>query len=346
MVQRSLALWPALLALLATACSTSTSHVTPAPEVVLVGPGAAVPSALNLQSNLFVEGGFGQRNGMTVSLRTAPGPQSLAALESGQSEFVLTNPATVFNAVEAGASVRIVAAYSLTFPTAIVARAEIGSVAELAGRTVAVSSLGDVPQIYTNAYLSGSGLVDAKAVKYAGAGNYANAIAYLTSGQADAAWVLAPNLPALLKKNSGLHVLVPPEEFAVHAPSAGTVLVVKGGADRARVQKVVDMVISGTRVLYDDEATYVSLMRQVLPGVYTVEEATAQYRQLRPSLAVNGGLTKSVLEQSIALWRRYSAPRGAGLAEVSSVVDPSFVADAIARLGVRGDVSDLGDMRG
>jgi len=337
------------------ACGGSPDRTTPGEDgvtpVVFVGPAAATPSTLNLQSNLFVEGGYAAEHGLKATLQTAPGPQALAALQSGQNDFVLTNQATVFSAVNSGAKFKIIAGYGMTFPTAIVTRKDITAVGQLAGKTVAVSSLGDVPQIYTNAYLSGSGLVDPASVKYSGAGNYANAMAYLTGGKADAAWVLVANLPTVLK-NPDLHVLVTPEEFARFAPSAGTVVVVTeefANTHRDLVQKVVDMVVGGSRKLYEDENGYVELVRKVLPNVYSDGEAHEQYQRLRPALAVNGGMDSAVLKSSYGLWLKYTAPDGGKsvkLVDATTAFDTSFAATSVRKLGLVRGVMDSGDLLG
>jgi ABC-type nitrate/sulfonate/bicarbonate transport system substrate-binding protein len=338
-----------------TACGGGSSSTTTTSggltNVTFVGASAGTPSTLNLQSNLLDQNGFAANYGIKLGLQTAPGPEALASLQSGKTDFVLTNQATVLSAVNSGAHLRIVAGYSMTFPTAIVSKTSITTVAQLAGKTIAVSTLGDVPQIYTNAYLIGSGLVDPKSVKWAGAGNNSNAMAYLTGGRADAAWVNIANLPTVLK-NTNLHVLVSADDFAKYAPSDGSVLVVTDDfatSHKDTVQKVVDMVIGANRKLYDDQAGYLALAQKMLPGVYTPEQLAQQYDQLKPTLAINGGMDTAIINQGYGVWFKYTAPDGGKnvtFKDGTAIFDPSFAATTVKKLGLTSGAMDTGDLLG
>ena len=138
------------------------------------------------------EGGYYAKYGLDVTLVFAGHPAGLAMITSGQAAMSSYNLESVMQASSRDPSFTIVGA-SVNRPFfALMARKEIGRVADLKGKTIAVTQIGDPPYNYTRALLQKFGL-GVRDVNWISAGADANGrAAALAAGRADATLLTPP----------------------------------------------------------------------------------------------------------------------------------------------------------
>jgi len=125
---------------------------------------------------LFVakEGGYYQKYGLDVTLVFAGHPAGIAMVVSDQAHMSSYNLESVMQASSRGDSTLTVVGASVNRPYfALMSRTEIASIADLKGKTIAVSQIGDPPYNYTSAFLRKFGL-SARDVQWIAAGADAN----------------------------------------------------------------------------------------------------------------------------------------------------------------------------
>jgi ABC-type nitrate/sulfonate/bicarbonate transport system substrate-binding protein len=139
------------------------------------------------------EGGYYQRQGLDVTLVFAGHPAGIAMVVSDQAQMSSYNLESVMQATSRGDPTLTVVGASVNRPFfALMSKKEIAGVADLKGRTIAVSQIGDPPYNYTSAYLRKFGLTP-RDVQWIAAGADANGrAAALASGRADATLLTPP----------------------------------------------------------------------------------------------------------------------------------------------------------
>jgi len=139
------------------------------------------------------EGGYYQKQGLDVTLVFAGHPAGIAMVVSDQAAMSSYNLESVMQASSRGdPSFTVVGASVNRAFFALMSRREIASVADLKGKTIAVSQIGDPPYNYTSAFLRKFG-VGARDVQWIAAGADANGrAAALASGRADATLLTPP----------------------------------------------------------------------------------------------------------------------------------------------------------
>jgi len=139
------------------------------------------------------EGGYYQKQGLDVTLVFAGHPAGIAMVVSDQAQMSSYNLESVMQASSRGDAFFTVVGASLNRAFfALMSRADIASVKDLKGKTIAVSQIGDPPYNYTNAFLRTFGL-SARDVQWIAAGADANGrAAALASGRADATLLTPP----------------------------------------------------------------------------------------------------------------------------------------------------------
>jgi NitT/TauT family transport system substrate-binding protein len=152
--------------------------------------------------------GFFKKAGLDVELvAAANGPAIAAAVASGTVDIGSANALSIAQAHERGLNFVFIApagAYTSSSPTAgiVVARtSSVRSAKDLAGKTIAVATLGSLGEIATRAWLDQNG-VDLKSIKFVELPYSAMDVA-LSSGRVDAATMEEPALDKVLA-NDGL----------------------------------------------------------------------------------------------------------------------------------------------
>jgi NitT/TauT family transport system substrate-binding protein len=152
------------------------------------------------------ENGFAKKRGLDVEILPFKGDAlALKALIAGELDTYLGTPGGPMVAASKGADVKIVGCNWPGLTYALYTKPNIGSVAELKGKTVSVSNPGALPDLFTRAVLRESGLTPSD-VKFVIAGSDTDRVRAVIAGVVDA----APSS----------------SEFATKAPSLGLKMLV------------------------------------------------------------------------------------------------------------------------
>jgi ABC-type nitrate/sulfonate/bicarbonate transport system substrate-binding protein len=139
------------------------------------------------------EQGLFERHGLTIEyLRMGSVDKATSAVLEGQADLAITPPeGAVANFVKGG-DLRVIASNSNRLPMSLVARPEIGSIAELKGKKIGTSSLTEGTAIYTQIMLSQAGLTYPVDYEFALAGIHTKRWEALQAGEIDCAPQPAP----------------------------------------------------------------------------------------------------------------------------------------------------------
>ncbi|WP_155054387.1 ABC transporter substrate-binding protein [Streptomyces blattellae] len=103
--------------------------------------------------------GLFRKHGLEIEyLRLGSVDKATSAVRDGAADLAITPPEGAVADYVAGGALRIVAANSLRLPMSLVARPEVGSVAELRGKRIGTSSLTEGTALYTQIMLQREGL--------------------------------------------------------------------------------------------------------------------------------------------------------------------------------------------
>jgi len=138
------------------------------------------------------EGGYYQKYGLDADLVFAGHPAGIAMVVSGEAQMSSYNLESVMQASVRDASFTVVGSSVNRAFFVLMSRADIGSVKDLKGKTLAVSQIGDPPYNYASAYLKKFGL-GPRDVQWVAVGTDANGrAAALAAGRADATLLTPP----------------------------------------------------------------------------------------------------------------------------------------------------------
>jgi ABC-type nitrate/sulfonate/bicarbonate transport system substrate-binding protein len=103
--------------------------------------------------------GLFDKHGLKIDyMRLGSVDKATSAVRDGTADLAITPPEGAVSDYISGGGLRIIAANSLRLPMSLVARPEIGSIAELRGKRIGTSSLTEGTAIYTQAMLQPEGL--------------------------------------------------------------------------------------------------------------------------------------------------------------------------------------------
>jgi ABC-type nitrate/sulfonate/bicarbonate transport system substrate-binding protein len=138
------------------------------------------------------EGGYYQKYGLDVDLVFAGHPGGIAMVVSGEAQMSSYNLESVMQASVRDANFIVVGSSVNRAFFVLMSRADIASVKDLKGKTLAVSQIGDPPYNYASAYLKKFGLTP-RDVQWVAVGTDANGrAAALAAGRADATLLTPP----------------------------------------------------------------------------------------------------------------------------------------------------------
>ena len=139
------------------------------------------------------EGGYFQKHGLDVNLVFGAGPNGIAMISSGEAVMTNSSMEQALQASSRDPEALVSMGSSLNKGTlSLMANQDISGIADLKGKRIAVSAVGDAPYNYTIALLGTVGL-SARDVTWMPAGTDAAArAAALQSGRADATLLTAP----------------------------------------------------------------------------------------------------------------------------------------------------------
>ena len=321
----------------------------------LLSAGGSTPTIFNFATYV-VSGasgaGIDQKNGLNITIKTATSTQSSAALMSGAQHFAASAFGATANAVAAGLPLKIVAAWGLHGPREIVAAKNITSVSQLQGKPFCITSIGNDSQTGVIEYWKKNGM-DPSGLHWVVSGTPANSLSYASINRCAATAATADSAEQYVAAHPNLHILVDAQQWVQSIPDLGGVLVTTDSyikSDPQVIQSMVTAIIEASRESYGSQATFEGLAQKAFPaGFFSPSLLNRLYGIFRPDMAVNGGMTQSVLQSSYNSWKQYVANPSAEKTQVTGyaqIVDPEFVQAALKKLGPVSGTDDKGDFTG
>ena len=156
------------------------------------------------------KGGFARKQGLDLQFVQVKTDQiGLKALLAGELDSYEGGPGGAIAAASRGADVKVVGCHWLTVPHGIFVHNDIASVAELKGKTIAVSSPGTMPEMLARGALAKNGIAPAD-VRFASLGGDLDRYKALLARVVEGAVVSAEYTPVAAKE--GIKLLVPGRE--------------------------------------------------------------------------------------------------------------------------------------
>ncbi len=264
-------------------------------------------------------------NGVIVS--NAGG--ALAALLSGQADVYQGNGTDVLSAVLNGANLVILGMVAPVYPYKLMARSDLKTPADLKGKKIVIQSIGDVTYVATRVALQKVGLnpdSDVDFVQVPGAA--ANRAAALIGGAGQAGIASPPD--DLLLQQQGFSVLL--DLASLGLPSANQSITVRRdwlASHKELTQRYVDGMVDSIRGAKQDRAKSMDILKKRLKQddeqklAYTYDFVTKEDLASQPFPKV-----EQFKDPVDSLSK--DNPKVKGF-DVSSMLDPSFVQNAVDR---------------
>ncbi|HLY64180.1 MAG TPA: ABC transporter substrate-binding protein [Chloroflexota bacterium] len=275
------------------------------------------------------DAGYFQKNGLAMDVQlTNGGSPAMAVLLSGQAQIFQAAGSDILSAVAGGTDLLVTATTSPVYPFKVEVTPDIKAPADLKGKKVAITSLGDTSDMALRLSLQKLGLDPEHDVTAVTVGSSQNGVAALLGGAVDAALLSPPQ--NLTVEAKGFHALfdVPSVKLAVaNQEIAGQRSWITGHRDL--MQKYVDAIVEATARVKQDKPFSIGLMKkylksddeQALSASYDFS-AQLVLQPLPFPTAEQFNNTLSILSQ------RNDKLRGL---DVSKLLDPSFVQSAADR---------------
>lgn len=256
------------------------------------------PLVPNSVMDLALEQGYFEAEGVEVELiRVEQTPSALQALAAGEGEMANVSVDGLLLLVARGATdLKAVTSPNKSLPYVIVAKNDIASVADLAGRAFGVGRVGSLDHSLSMKVLAGEGL-DTDTMDVVAIGQPNVRAQALLAGQIDATtmsigvWLSIPD-------KTGLHILIDQEPYYAAVPVINKVNVVTQNVldeRREEVEGVIRALIRISRDFSDDPDAWAAAMVPYAPN--TDEEGLrALAATFAGSWSVNGGMNATDLQ--------------------------------------------------
>lgn len=233
---------------------------SPSPQAAPVGQSGSLPHVNILYGTLTGAHAFTviasdkdyyQQYGVDATVEYAESATAMAALVSGQTDFVVGGVVETIQAIASGSPLEVVAFNQDENPYGLFTQPGITTLGELKGKTVGIAARGDTSDISLRIALKGSGLNVDQDLTVEPVGNSPARYTALLTGQVDAA-ILDQQQFADQAKAQGLNLLVNLEEQRI--PYAAGGLIVNTAFAKAHPDEVVDTIkalIDGSRFFND-----------------------------------------------------------------------------------------------
>jgi NitT/TauT family transport system substrate-binding protein len=275
------------------------------------------------------DAGIYERNGLDVDLTVTPGTQAMAALLSGQVQLIQTGGSAALSPSAGGADLEVVSVVIPVFPYVLITSPEVKTAADLKGKKLGVSSLGDSVDIATRVAVSRLGLDPEKDVSILAMGGGSTVLTAALQGGSIQGAALAPpgsiQLPA-----QGYNALL--DLAAQKAASAEQSVVVTRSyatANRPVVQKYVDSMVQSVAKLKADKPFTINVLKKWLKSD-DEPMLSAIYDFYAGEVYASNPEPKPELFQDAVTQLVNTNPQLKGF-DVSKILDPSFARSAIGR---------------
>lgn len=288
-------------------------------------------SILKLANSL----GYYEAHGVKVNIVLLEGtPQAVAALNSGAVDLAdISIDASLRLKADNGVQLRGVVSATLGPPYLIAAKSEIKTVADLVGKSYAISDNGSLDHNLTQHVLASFGIAR-DGPQFVAIGAPAARVQALAAGQVDATTVSYGSfLP--IADTPGLSIIVPPEDFFAAAPIQSKFVVALDttiAAKHEAIQRFVSALIDISRDYDADPAAWVTAMGTVRDDL-TPENLLKTTAFLNGRWCVNGCMNLENIQQTADFI--YASPdfKDVPVVTATDMIDTSFVDAAIVELG-------------
>ncbi len=274
-----LAVFVAVMAMLAAACGGTTPVASSAPTAAATGSAAAasatprpcctkvVAAYSNVSADDWVmwyafEKGIFKSNGLEVDMQAiSGGAQTSAALLANQIQIAQFGGAEALSANAAGADLVVVANMAPVYPYILYAQKAIKTVADLKGKKIGVSNKGGSSDIATRAALKANGIDPDKDVSITAVGSHANRTAALLNGSIDAGVDDPPEDQDLVK--AGLNAVI--DIASQKLPAANTGIIVQRSyltANKDTVQAYIDATVQARAAMAKDKEGSIAVLQK------------------------------------------------------------------------------------
>jgi NitT/TauT family transport system substrate-binding protein len=246
-------------------------------------------SALSLSflPQLFArDAGVFARHGMEVQLIQMAGPLQVAALAAGEIDFGAAVSPALFAAVR-GLPLRAVMISVKTPLFYIVAEPAVKRIEDLAGKKMAVDTIGALQYIAARAMLKKK-RVNPERVSYLQTGSVSNSVTALASGSVNAALLSTPHNVVMSQR--GFNQLASASEAGVNFPPSGlSVSTSKLQKEAPQIKRMIEALLDAQRLISSDTGAVVAYIQRQWKLNPRLAEDTL--RQFQPTLLADGKMT-------------------------------------------------------
>jgi len=272
--------------------------------------------------------GFFKDEGLDADIVVMGAGPSIAALSNGDIDFTLLT-GTVIRAAVRGLPVRLVAGLMTSSPHVLLARQEIKSVKDLAGKKVGLAGFGDATHVLARLILARNGVDPDKEVQFVPLGSDSGRFAGLQQKLADAV-VTSPPWDFEGKK-MGYNILARAHEY-VNYPLSGVGVNQKSiQQNRDQTKRTIRGLIKASRFIRDNREDAVKIL--VAWAKTKPEHAYAAYDSTATVISADGGIPEDGLKLLID-----QAKRDAKVTRdvpLSDIADFSILREVQKELGLR-----------
>jgi NitT/TauT family transport system substrate-binding protein len=256
------------------------------------------------------------------------------ALVAGEADVAVgTLLSAILLVQETGEGVKVIASDLQAPDYLLVSQPDVGSLADLEGQRVGISTPGDISDTLTRVVLNREG-VDVDAVNFVQIGGTGARMAALLEGQIEAGPAHAAEgltaaeegLKNLFAYGSAIpdylqHGLIVTDEWIANNP--------------VLTQLMVDMFVESTRWADDNKDEYIERSADTVEGPSDTarDQAYDIFKDIN-MFAINGGMSSELLENTVAVEQEVGT-LGDDVPAVEEWADPSFVEDYLERNGER-----------
>lgn len=275
-----------------------------------------------------LDGGFFDKNGLTVDLQSISSANGVAALLSGQVQVAQLGGSEVVSAAANGADVVIVGNLVPVFPYVFMAPSSIATMQDLKGKKVGVSKIGGSADVATRVALTSAGLDPKTDVTIVETGSAANRVAALRSGAIQGGVSQPPESTKL--QTQGFHVLL--DMAKQKLPASNTVVATTRAylkAHKQVIQEYVDSLVQAIAKIRKDKAAAEQVLSkwEKLTDAATLDDTYNFYvNEVFPAYP-----TPAAAQYQAGIDQlKTTNPKLTGF-DVTKVLDPSFVKNAQSR---------------
>jgi NitT/TauT family transport system substrate-binding protein len=274
--------------------------IAPAVKAETVKIALPVASLESLPIYIAEENGYFKKHGVEVEVIVSRGGgEAMKSYIAGEVNIVATGFPEVGLMRAKGVDVALYFAQTSRVPFGMIARKDAGvkAVADLKGKTVAVTSPGSLTSNLARYFVKQAGLDPDKDVTFVSVGGGGELLGALSSKQADAAMLFEPFVTIGIRQGlADMLVDVPAklDAFSSSPLSTSAAFVQKSPKE---AQAVYDALVEGLNFLHSDKAGTLAIAKRKFPSAND-QVLDAAFTRMEPFYSKNGQFTRANVEQT------------------------------------------------